>query len=176
LAGFIETGFRPGQGNEAIRLIVGGTQGAQFLAHAGQGLEMLVRRIVAGDMEDGIVRRQARQGIDMRIRIVPGQKAVFQPEEMPGAQQAEQFLFQLLPGQMRIAVGVEQAHGSGKHGAGAVGFDAAAFQDQTGNGDGQGAENSAAVQALGDLIVVMGGELQAPAIEAEIEQVRAAVL
>jgi hypothetical protein len=109
------------------------------------------------------------------IGVVAGEVAVFEPEDAFGTEPAAERRFDAFPVKVRIAVGTEQAFGGGEKGAGAVALDAAALEDQPRHAPLPGAEGACRLQAGGGLVVLVGGELEAPAVEAEIEQDRHAV-
>ena len=74
-----------------------------------------------------------------------------------------------------VAVGIQQAFGGGQQRSLAVGFDAAAFQNQVDGFARSRAERAQRVQSAGDLVVEIAGIFAAPAVETEIQQHRPAI-
>jgi hypothetical protein len=112
---------RPGQGKQAEP-----REGSQFGFHGLKITIVLVARIIAGDIYDGSFRTEAGQRIDVCIGVITRQGAVGKPENRFHSQLLAKPCFKLIPGQMRIAVGIEQAFRSGQQGAFPVAFNAAA--------------------------------------------------
>ncbi len=131
---------------------------------------VLVGRDVAAHVKDGVVGAEPGQGVDVGVGVVAGQIAVMKPEDAPQAEQLAQRGLDAGLVEMGIAVAVEQALGGGEQRPLAVALDPPPFEDQADGVQGQGAEGAGLVQAAADLVVMVAGELEPPAVEAEIEQ------
>ena len=143
-------------------------------------------------VENGVRRAEAGKGIDVAVRIVASKIAVFQPEDALGVEVMEQAMLYFLAGEVGVAMGREQALAGGKQGAASVALDAPALEDEVevrdvdaaeeggrrrrggrGGGTGKCGEGRIGDEAPADLIIEVSGELVAPAVELEVEELGA---
>ena len=95
---------------------------------------VLVGRIVALDIDDGVVGAETSEGVDVRIGVVARQIAVVEPKDAFGAEAfaEQQFDLSAIGHRHRVAfettVGIEEASGRGEERAGAVALDGTAFE------------------------------------------------
>ena len=141
----------------------------KLLFHRLEGFVVLVVGIGAADVCYGVVGTEAGEGVDVAIGVVAGKVAVIEPEDALGVEIAKQALFNLVASELWIAIGRKQTFAGSQEGATAVALNAAAFEDEVevrfvGTMQRQGSESPVY------LVVEVGGELVAPAVEAEIEQ------
>ena len=66
---------------------------------------MLVQRVVAGLIDDGIVRADTGQGIDVGVGVIARQPTVVEPEHPSGAQHGSHGLLDLALVQLGVAIG-----------------------------------------------------------------------
>ena len=74
-------GRRPGQRHEAVALAIGLAECLQLLLHCPQGRKMLVCSVIAAHIRDGFLIAKTSQCVDMTVRIIARQVAVFEPQE-----------------------------------------------------------------------------------------------
>ena len=166
---------RPGQRHQPVGSAGGGAEPLQLGLHGRERGEVLVRGVVAAHVGNGVVRAEPGQGVDVRVGVVAGQRAVLEPEHPLCAEQVSERAFQAGPVQVRVAVRAEQAGGGGQQRARAVAVDAAALEHQPGHPH-RHPEQPGRSQAAGHQVVVVGRELEAPGVEAEVEHHRRIVL
>jgi hypothetical protein len=119
--------------------------------------------------------REAGEVVDVAVGLVP-EYAAPEPQHLLGAEVVEQLPFDLLAGELRVAVGVEQALFGGEHGPLAVDVDRAALEHD---------RSPVPIGALdledlaGDPVVAVPGEIEAalepaPGVEDPVDAAPAA--
>ena len=131
---------------------------------------MLVGGVVACRVNNGVVRAESRQGIHVGVGIIPVQPAVFDPQDPFGPEFSRKASIPSGPGE-----------GSGWGSAGSEWLrmvprpSLSMLPPSRINptvSSGPPAENASVAKPSSDPIVQVGGELQYPAVEAEIEEHR----
>ena len=90
------SGLRPWEWQQPVGKILAGPEGFQLSHHRPEGFIMLVVAVITGDMEDGVVRTEPSQGIDMGIGVIPSQIAFVQPEKTVGSEMSGQGGFDIV--------------------------------------------------------------------------------
>lgn len=175
----LEYGVGHWQWQQAVRLAVGRTEGAELLLH---GLKLVVMDVVGVEtlyVDDRIVGAEARQCVDVRIRIVADEESGIEPQHALGVEVGRKPLLEVgLVGQV-VAVLGQQALGRGEYRAVAVALNRSAFQYSAATIQVLGVpeleqvvvvEHFAVEQRLVDLVVEVGRKLHAPAVEAIVVQ------
>jgi len=168
---FIDDRFGPWQREQAIRFSFERAQRGHFLRHSSQVIEVRIVRIVTGLIDDRIRRRESREGVDVCVGVIAFERAMIEPQ------------YALLPQRFaqarRKRTAIEfrmprvQAMPGAEQGAGAVGFDRTAFQREIDAFAPCIAEQALCEQCFDKAVVARRGELVAPCVEAEVEQVEA---
>ena len=116
-------GFREWKRKKPVRLVLQGTECLQLFFHQPEFVIVFVFLVFTFYVDDGVVRTEAGQRIDMAVGIVTGKIAVIKPQYTFGMQQFFELLLNVCPGQMIITVGGEQAFCCGQQRTAAVAFD-----------------------------------------------------
>ena len=109
----------------------------------------------------------------MAVRVVAGEAAAVHPEHTLEAERLLELTLDFLLGEIFIPVVAAKAFRGGHKGAGPVGVDAAPFQDERTHIHAHHLVGECPVKEylLGDSVVEIRGELEAPAVEHEVVKV-----
>ena len=77
----------------------------------------------SGAVENRVARGEARQGVDVAVGVVAGQRLAVEPEDFARVEAAQQLRFDVGARHRLVAVGGEQAAGGRQNGSVAVGLD-----------------------------------------------------
>jgi hypothetical protein len=137
---------------------------------------MGISLIGAAYIDDGVLRTNSGQGVDMRVGIIACEETVVEPVESGHSQVVGKRPLKLAFIQMRVAIRVKEALAGSQQCACAIGFNAAPFKYKPGNLQGGGAPNTTTSQARGYLIIQISSKFEAPTIETKIKEKRFLVL
>lgn len=121
-------GFREWKRKKPVRLVLPGYGMSSIVLPQPEFVIVFVFLVFTFYVDDGIVRTEAGQRIDMAVGIVTGKIAVIKPQYTFGMQQFFELLLNVCPGQMIITVGGEQAFCRGQQRTAAVTFDRTALR------------------------------------------------
>ncbi len=76
---FIVAGLRPGQFKQLVRLSMPIAERLELSMHLCQRVKVVIQSIVAALKDDGVVRCQPGQGVDVAVGIIPQQAAMIEP-------------------------------------------------------------------------------------------------
>ena len=98
-------GLGPGKGIQFISMSVEGAQSGKLVREGVKFGIMLVRWVVAGLIEDRLIRGESSEGIDVAVRVIAREITVLQPHDTFCAKVLKQLLFNLSAAEVGIAVG-----------------------------------------------------------------------
>ena len=133
---------------------------------------MFVGGVCALDVGNRVVGTEAGQRVNVAVGVVACEVAVVEPEDASCVERLEQPGLDLFLCQRLVAVGCKQASACGQDGALSVALDAAAFQHEVEVVLIVPSRDALFRHAPADAVVLPCGELLAPAVEAEVEQMR----
>jgi hypothetical protein len=125
---------------------------------------------IATGIDDGVVRADAYQGIDMAIGIIANETAVVEPYNALGTEIFLEAGFNLSLREGLVAMRRHEATRSGEDGALAIALDRAAFEDEVEVGLVLAHHTTGIIEMTVDLIIQIGLELLTPAVELEVEK------
>ena len=159
---------RTGEGElqKAVGTAFEGTECTELFFHQGQ-VGMVG---IATGKDDGVVRADAYQGIDMAIGIIANEAAVVEPYNALGTEIFLEAGFNLGLREGLVAMRRHEATRSGEDGAFAIALDRTALEDEVEVGLVLALNDALVVEVLVDLIIQIGLELLTPAVELEIEK------
>ena len=160
-------GVGQGEPVQSVGLAVGSLEGLHLLL---EGLEVgivLIGGIVAIGVEQGVVGRHTDDGVDVAVGVVAAEVAVVDPDDALGAEAFFQFFLYLLARAWLVAPHL--ALGGGHDGSTSVALDGSSLEHEVGVLLQSMGEVAFFVEVEGDEVVVVGGELAAPAVELELQ-------
>ncbi len=170
VTGIVVDRARKGQRDQMVGRAIGLAQRRQFPGHGLQRREVAVRGVVAALIDDGIGCCEARQGVDMAVRVVAFQMPLGKPQYALDPQGVTQLRFGGVLGDGAIAMRIQKAGGRGEQRAFAVALQGPAFEHEVHSPPRGLAEDARRVQPRNDGVVECTGIFAAPGIEREIEQ------
>ena len=172
---FVIDGFGHGQRKQTVGVSVEGTEGLELVFHGAEGTVVLVVLVQALHVSNGVVGTETGQGVYVAVCVVTGQVAVIQPEHLTQVEAFHQVGFDVFAREGVIAIRSQQAGGGGEQGTFSVAFNGTAFEHEVAAVDVVAVKYAGLEQMTVDEVVLMGGKLHAPAVEAEVEQLRVGV-
>ena len=151
---------------KAVGTAFEGAECTKFFFHQGQ-IGMVG---IATGIDDGVVRTDAYQGIDMAIGIIANEAAVVEPYNALGTEIFLEAGFNLGLREGLVAMRRHEATGSGEDGTFAIALDRAAFEDEVEVGLVVAIYTTGIIEMTVDLIIQIGLELLTPAVELEVEK------
>lgn len=157
---------------------------------------MLIVGICTLHVNDGVVRTEAGEGIDMAVCVVACEVAVIEPEDAVGVEIAKQTFLDLVARELRITIGGEETFAGSQQRALAIAFNATTFEDEikmrlieamkppsispyrgeefisTCNCTGR---RALICKSLIDSVIKLGRELITPPVELEVEEAGASL-
>ena len=125
---------------------------------------------IATGIDDGVVRTDAYQGVDMAIRIIANEAAVVEPYNALGSEIFLETGFNLGLREGLVAMRRHEATGRCENGALAIALDRAAFEDEVEVGLVLALYTTGIIEMTIDGIIQIGLELLTPAVELEVEE------
>lgn len=174
----IVAGTRHGERHEAVGVAFGSAEGTKLLLHGRESGMMLIGRIGALHVGNGIGRTKAGEGVNVGIGIVASEITMMEPEDALYAKTlAEKGLHLRLIDRgdsiaLMAAVGIEKTLGSGEESAAAIALDSTPFEFEVKTIHVSAGDDALLVETGIDGIVEVGTELPSPSVETEIEELR----
>ena len=124
----IVDGSRHGQFYQSVGLAVERPEGCQLRFHQLQILILFVVRVVAANIQQGVIRTDAYQGVDMSVGIIAGQMTVVNPDDPLRMELTLETFFDLSLCHRLVAMGGQQTTCRSEHRTFTVALDGAAFE------------------------------------------------
>ena len=106
-----------------------GAKSFELLFHLLQGFVMDIVGVVALHIDDGVIGTESGQGIDVGVGVVTQQEAIVEPQDTLGTEVVEEPTLERRLALEDIAIGREQAFGSGEDGPLAIAFNRTTLED-----------------------------------------------
>ena len=151
---------------KAVGTAFEGAECTKFFFHQGQ-VGMVG---IATGIDDGVVRADAYQGIDMAIGIIANEAAVVEPYNALGTEILLEASLNLGLSEGLVAMRRHEATGGCEDGTFAIALDRAAFEDEVEVGLVLAHHTTGIIEMTVDLIIQIGLELLTPAVELEVEK------
>ena len=165
----IVDGPRHGQFHQSVGLAIERPESCQLRFHQLQILILFVVGVVAANIQQGVIRTDAYQGIDMSVGIIAGQVTVVDPDDPFRMELALEALFDLSLCHRLVAMGGQQTTSRGEHRTFSVALDGAPFEYEVQTVLILAFYFSLLVNPAVDGIVEFGREFLTPTVEAEIK-------
>jgi hypothetical protein len=125
---------------------------------------------IATGIDDGVVRADAYQGIDMAIGIIANETAVVEPYHTLGTEILFEASLNLSLREGLVAMRGHETTGRCENGALAIALDRTALKDEVEVGLVLAHHTTGIIEMTVDLIIQIGLELLTPAVELEVEK------
>ena len=126
--------------------------------------------VVAAHIEQRVVGTEAHDSVDMSVGVIADELSVVEPYYLTSAETFLQHLLHLSLCHGLVTVGCHKAYACGEHRAASVALYRTTLEHEVVVVDTFATEHATSVKRAVDEVVLVGSELLAPSVEAEVEQ------